>query len=210
MAKVGVRIEGKETLSPEASTAAKSLRKLREETEALKKGAQNILQPLINLRSTIMSVGAAAGVIQGFRAIARELGESVQEYAKIDADFGKTMAETQKVMKGFKAEIGGLVAEIAGPLMQRITEVFGSLQDNLEQARNVRNAVREATAGNLSSDAQKIEDQLEAVLKKMIEVWTESQQWYNKIGSAGKDYYDEELRQLNLVREALLRQKAAL
>lgn len=208
MAKVGVRIEGSETLSPAANSATKSLRALKEETEGLKKSAQNILQPLINIRSTLVSVAGAAGLVQIFRGISREIGEAVDAFAKADDRFGATVYGMKESFKSFKTEIGGLIAEIAGPLMETISTVFGAIAENMKSARNLRDAVRDVASSGISTDAQRIEDQLTAVLKQMIEII--NLQDKGLVNRNMVEYYDAELRKLNLVRIALLDQKEAL
>jgi hypothetical protein len=132
MAKVGVRIEGTETLSPASASATKSLRQLREETESLKKGAQNILQPLINLRSTIMAVGGAAGLVQGWRTMTREIGLSLDAFAKSDKAFADLQARTNETATVIRTVIGGALAGLFSPFMEEIARVGAAMKDALK------------------------------------------------------------------------------
>lgn len=147
MAKVGVRIEGSETLSPAANSAAKSLRQIREETKAFSESAKNLAQPLINMRQAIIGVGSATGIIQLFRGVSNEIRESLKLYAEHDTQFASTLDATKRHIKDLKTAIGSVLAPVIGGLASAFNSVADAISRASENAKAAAKAISDQMNG---------------------------------------------------------------
>lgn len=204
---VKYRISAEDATKKGVDSAKRNLDGLDGGVKSFSKSIKDSIKPLTDMRSAMQALTMGTGIALLFREGAKAVGETINAYAKHNAAFADTMKKAQDSVQALKVEIGGVIADIAGPLLDAVNTFATRWAAALRPQRLAAEAMRELAAGVLSFDVSVLDKQIAGVAERIAQVKDESSKWYNQLGRESKQYYSDELAKLDEVHAALLRQR---